>query len=111
MTRNRGRGVYYRVTVEQRRTARAGAEPFGEETTMDKPVRAADAPFAVEVQAGKRYFWCACGRSASQPFCDGSHKDTGFTPVAYEAPKSAIVYFCGCKGTGTQPLCDGSHNR
>ena len=76
---------------------------------MEKPTRAADAPFGVEVEAGKAYFWCACGLSASQPFCDGSHKDTGFTPVRYEAGESGKVFFCGCKATGNQPLCDGSH--
>ena len=77
---------------------------------MSDPVRAADSPFAVEVEAGENYFWCSCGRSASQPFCDGSHKDTGFTPVKYQAEKSGKLYFCGCKATGKPPLCDGSHN-
>ena len=76
---------------------------------MDNPKRAADTPFGVEVEAGKPYFWCACGLSASQPFCDGSHKDTGFTPVRYEAAEAGKVFFCGCKGTANQPLCDGSH--
>jgi len=77
---------------------------------MSTPVRAADTPFAVEVEAGKSYFWCACGLSKSQPMCDGSHKDTGFSPVRYDADKSGRLYFCGCKATGKQPLCDGSHN-
>ena len=77
---------------------------------MTDPVRAADGPFAVEVEAGENYFWCSCGRSASQPFCDGSHKDTGFTPLKYQAEKSGKLYFCGCKATGKPPLCDGSHN-
>lgn len=76
---------------------------------MNDPVRAADAPFGVEVESGKSYFWCACGRSARQPFCDGSHKDTGFMPVKYQAQESKKVYFCGCKATANQPLCDGSH--
>ncbi|HEY6132222.1 MAG TPA: CDGSH iron-sulfur domain-containing protein [Halioglobus sp.] len=76
---------------------------------MDQPKRAADAPFGVHVIAGNRYFWCACGLSASQPFCDGSHKDTGFTPVRYTATEDAKVFFCGCKATANQPLCDGSH--
>lgn len=76
---------------------------------MDKPVRAAELPFGIEVEAGQTYFWCACGLSATQPFCDGSHKDTGFTPVRYEAEQEGKVFFCGCKATGKQPLCDGSH--
>ena len=77
---------------------------------MDKAKRAADAPFAEQVVAGETYFWCACGLSQQQPFCDGSHKDTGFKPVRYDAKKSAKVFFCGCKATGNAPLCDGSHN-
>lgn len=76
---------------------------------MSEPVCAADHPFPVDVEQGKSYFWCACGRSAKQPFCDGSHKGTDFSPVKYEATKSETVYFCGCKRTKNQPLCDGSH--
>ena len=68
-------------------------------------------PYAVEVEAGKEYYWCACGRSARQPFCDGSHKVTGFTPVPYKATETTTVFFCGCKRTGRKPLCDGSHSR
>jgi CDGSH-type Zn-finger protein len=78
---------------------------------MTAAVRAADTPFGIEVQQGKDYWWCACGRSASQPFCDGSHKGTSFTPVKYTATESKTVYFCGCKATGNAPLCDGSHNK
>lgn len=78
---------------------------------MSDPVRAADGPFAVDVKQGETYFWCACGRSATQPFCDGSHKVTSFRPVKYEATESTTVYFCGCKGSGNKPLCDGSHKR
>lgn len=77
---------------------------------MDKPERAAETPFPVDVETGKTYFWCACGLSKNQPMCDGSHKDTGFSPVRYDADKSGRLYFCGCKATGKQPLCDGSHN-
>ncbi|MBX2868091.1 MAG: CDGSH iron-sulfur domain-containing protein [Acidiferrobacterales bacterium] len=76
---------------------------------MDTPTRASDSPFAVEVEAGKTYFWCSCGKSNNQPFCDGSHKDTGFNPVKYDAEQSKRVFFCGCKATGNQPMCDGSH--
>ena len=76
---------------------------------MTEAVRAADTPFPVDVEAGKSYWWCACGRSRSQPFCDGSHKGTDFTPVEYTAEKSEKVWFCGCKHSAKKPLCDGSH--
>ena len=76
---------------------------------MSEPKRAADSPYAADVVEGKTYFWCACGESANQPFCDGSHKGTEFAPVKYEATQSKKVFFCGCKNTNSQPLCDGSH--
>jgi CDGSH-type Zn-finger protein len=78
---------------------------------MNEPKRAADSPFAVEVEAGKSYFWCACGQSNKQPFCDGSHKGSEFTPLKFDATESKKVFFCGCKATQNQPLCDGSHNK
>ncbi len=78
---------------------------------MSEPVRAADTPYAVSVEAGKSYFWCACGKSSRQPFCDGSHKDSQFSPVKYAATDTKTVYFCGCKSTTKQPLCDGSHSK
>ena len=64
----------------------------------------------VAVTAGKTYFWCACGLSAKQPFCDGSHKGTGFTPLQYVADRSGLVFFCRCKHTARPPLCDGTHS-
>jgi CDGSH iron-sulfur domain-containing protein 3 len=67
-------------------------------------------PYTVEVEAGKIYVWCSCGRSARQPFCDGAHAGTDKRPVAYKAEKSETVYFCGCKQTQSPPLCDGAHN-
>lgn len=68
-------------------------------------------PYAVDVEAGKSYYWCACGASKTQPFCDGSHKGTSFAPVQYEATQSGPVYFCGCKQSATGALCDGSHKQ
>lgn len=78
---------------------------------MTDPVIARRAPYPVEVEAGKKYFWCACGRSANQPFCDGSHKGSDFTPVAFTAEESKRVFFCGCKHSKKAPLCDGSHSK
>ena len=76
---------------------------------MTDPVRASDTPFAVTVEQGKDYWWCACGKSKSQTFCDGSHKGDSFRPVKYSATDNKQVYFCGCKASGNKPLCDGSH--
>ena len=67
-------------------------------------------PIAVEVEEGKMYWWCTCGRSDSQPFCDGSHKDTDFIPQGWEAPKTGKVFLCACKRTAKGPFCDGAHN-
>ncbi len=78
---------------------------------MTTPVRASDTPFAVEVQQGKDYWWCACGRSANQPFCDGSHKVTDITPLKYSATENKTVWFCGCKASGHKPMCDGTHKK
>jgi CDGSH iron-sulfur domain-containing protein 3 len=76
----------------------------------DTPRIARRGPFPVEVTAGKTYWWCACGLSARQPFCDGSHKGTAFEPVAHTPEKDGALWFCGCKATGRAPLCDGSHS-
>ncbi|MFT5717529.1 MAG: CDGSH-type Zn-finger protein [Oleiphilaceae bacterium] len=76
---------------------------------MSKVIRASDTPYGVEVESGKKYFWCSCGKSEKQPFCDGSHRGSDFTPVKYLATESKKVFFCGCKATAAQPLCDGSH--
>ncbi|MBX3705263.1 MAG: CDGSH iron-sulfur domain-containing protein [Pseudomonadales bacterium] len=77
---------------------------------MSEAIIAQKAPYPVDVTAGRKYFWCACGRSAKQPFCDGSHEGTGITPLAYTAEADRTLYFCGCKQTGKAPLCDGRHN-
>ena len=76
----------------------------------DTPQIAGKEPIPVEVEEGKMYWWCTCGRSSRQPFCDGSHKDTSFVPEGWEAPKTGTVFFCACKQTKRSPLCDGSHN-
>ena len=76
---------------------------------MSKPEIAQKAPYAVEVVAGKSYWWCACGKSKSQPFCDGSHKGSEFTPVEYKAGETGTVHFCGCKNSKNGVLCDGTH--
>lgn len=73
------------------------------------PVCAQKAPYGIEVEAGKKYWWCACGRSKKQPFCDGSHKGTGFEPLEFQPKSAGTVWFCGCKTTKNAPLCDGSH--
>ncbi len=75
----------------------------------EEAVIAQKAPYPVEVTEGKTYYWCACGRSKNQPFCDGSHQGTGFEPVAFTAEKTETAYLCGCKRTANQPFCDGTH--
>lgn len=78
---------------------------------MTKPVIAQKAPYAHEVTEGKSYWWCSCGQSAKQPFCDGSHKGSAFSPLEYKAAKSGTIYFCGCKHSRKAPVCDGEHSR
>ena len=75
----------------------------------DEAKIAQKAPYSVEVEAGETYYWCACGHSNNQPFCDGSHQGTGFEPVAFTAERSETAYLCGCKRTANKPFCDGSH--
>jgi CDGSH iron-sulfur domain-containing protein 3 len=78
---------------------------------MSEPKIAKKGPYAVEVKAGETYYWCTCGQSEAQPFCNGAHKGSGFMPQAFTAEADDALYFCGCKHTATQPLCDGAHNR
>lgn len=76
----------------------------------EEPVAAQLNPYIVDVEEGKRYAWCSCGRSEKQPFCDGSHAGTGLNPVVFQAEKTETVYLCGCKQTEDAPFCDGTHN-
>ena len=75
----------------------------------ENPTIAGRAPIAVDVEAGKDYYWCTCGNSAKQPFCDGTHKGSSFAPMKFTAPETKTAYFCTCKQTRNGPLCDGSH--
>ena len=76
---------------------------------MDKPEIAQKAPYKVELKPGRQHWWCACGRSKAQPYCDGSHSGTGINPMEVKSDKTE-VWLCGCKQTKTPPFCDGSHN-
>lgn len=75
---------------------------------MDKPKIAQNAPYILEVEPGK-YAWCACGQSNNQPYCDGSHKGTNFTPLLEDVTETKKVAWCGCKHTAGAPFCDGTH--
>lgn len=76
---------------------------------MSKGAVAGNAPIKIDVEAGKTYYWCSCGKSAKQPFCDGSHKGSEFSPMPWSASEDATKFFCSCKQTGNSPFCDGSH--
>jgi CDGSH iron-sulfur domain-containing protein 3 len=77
---------------------------------MPEPIIFQKAPIVQLVEPGS-YWWCACGRSKSQPFCDGSHKGTGFGPLKTEITEKKTVAWCACKRSKTMPFCDGSHSR
>jgi mannose-6-phosphate isomerase-like protein (cupin superfamily)/CDGSH-type Zn-finger protein len=76
---------------------------------MSTPVVARPKPSLVAVKAGRTYFWCSCGRSRKQPFCDGSHQGTQFSPLQFTASADDELLFCGCKQTRNGPFCDGAH--
>jgi CDGSH iron-sulfur domain-containing protein 3 len=76
----------------------------------DEPVIAQKSPYQVDLEGGKDYFWCSCGKSKRQPFCDGSHKGTSFVPQKFTAEATATYNLCGCKASDDKPFCDGSHN-
>lgn len=75
------------------------------------PIVAGNSPRKVTLEKGEEYYFCACGRSKSQPFCDGSHKGTGFTPKRFVAEQDGDAWLCACKHTGNAPFCDGTHKR
>ncbi len=75
----------------------------------EMPLVGGTAPIGVQVEAGKDYWWCACGRSSKQPFCDGSHTGSSFSPLQWTAPETKRMAFCACKRTGSPPFCDGTH--
>jgi len=76
---------------------------------MSKPNIADRKPVSVNLDKGEEYYWCACGRSENQPFCDGSHRNTEFTPVGFKAAEDGEAWLCMCKHTGNPPYCDGTH--
>jgi len=78
-------------------------------TYMAEPITVKNSPYIVQLEPGD-YWWCACGKSANQPFCDGSHKGGGFSPVKFTVTSRAPLALCGCKRSGDKPYCDGSHN-
>src|SRR5262249_15234365 len=82
---------------------------LGRVRPMSTPVVARPKPCLVSVKAGRTYLWCSCGRSAKQPFCDGSHEGSGFQPLRYKATQDDELLFCGCKHTRNAPFCDGAH--
>lgn len=78
---------------------------------MSERVVAAKAPMGVDVVAGRTYWWCRCGKSSRQPFCDGSHQGSDLSPLKYDAAENRKLWFCCCKQTAAEPLCDGSHKK
>ena len=79
---------------------------------MDEKAKVvAKIPQMVDLEADKNYAWCACGKSAGQPWCDGSHRDGSFTPAVFKVEEPKKGAMCMCKQTSTPPYCDGSHNQ
>jgi len=76
---------------------------------MAKGTVAGKAPVGIELEGGKAYYWCACGSSKKQPWCDGSHSGTSYNPVKISIPETKTAYLCTCKQTDTPGFCDGSH--
>lgn len=78
---------------------------------MNSNIEKKFSPIEVQLEATKQYYWCTCGRSQSQPFCDGSHKGTEFTPRPFSVDANRTAWLCTCKKTGNPPFCDGTHNK
>ncbi|WP_144160562.1 CDGSH iron-sulfur domain-containing protein [Paraburkholderia sp. BCC1885] len=76
---------------------------------MSVPTIAQKGPYPVQVEAGKSYYWCSCGLSETQPFCNGSHASSGLSPIKFEAAETRTIYLCGCKNSKSGVFCDGSH--
>ena len=76
---------------------------------MSEPVVAGKTPMEVDLEAGKSYWWCACGRSKNQPWCDGSHAGTDFQPQEFQVQSAGKYWLCACKHTANAPFCDGAH--
>jgi len=77
---------------------------------MTDPIIVQKSPYSLELEPGT-YHWCSCGRSADQPFCDGSHQGTAFAPCEFTIKEKATVHLCGCKHTANPPYCDGTHEK
>ena len=78
---------------------------------MELPKMCGKSPIAVDAIKDKRYAWCSCGKSAQQPFCDGSHKGTKFSPIIVDNLKEGNIAWCGCKCSKKSPYCDGAHSK
>ena len=78
---------------------------------MEKPIVAANHPVIASLEEGKNYAYCTCGRAKVQPFCDGSHKGTSFSPMKFAAKATTQKWMCACKHTSNPPYCDGTHQK
>jgi CDGSH-type Zn-finger protein len=76
---------------------------------MSEPEMPQKGPYVQEVEPGK-YAWCACGKSKTQPYCDGAHVGTEFKPMVVSVEEKKTIAWCGCKRSGNKPYCDGTHN-